>query len=90
MRNLVTIQEISAIKPIEGADAIELVLIKGWQCVAKKGEFKQGDLCVYFEVDSYLPADDARYEFLHRTSYRKNEFMGEGLRIKTMTMRGEI
>jgi len=37
-----------------------------------------------------LPADDARYEFFHRTSYRKNEFMGEGLRIKTMTMRGEI
>ena len=90
MRKLVTIQEISAIKPIEGADAIELVLIKGWQCVSKKDEFKQGDLCVYFEVDSFLPTDDARYEFLHRTSYRKNDFMGEGLRIKTMTMRGEI
>lgn len=90
MRNLVTIQEIAAIKPIEGADAIELVIIKGWQCVSKKNEFKQGDLCVYFEVDSFLPAGDARYEFLHRTSYRKNEFMGEGLRIKTMTMRGEI
>jgi RNA ligase. len=89
MRNLASIQEISAVKPIEGADAIELVIIKGWQCVAKKGEFKAGDLCIYFEVDSFLPLDE-RYEFLRCTSYRDNEFMGVGFRIKTMTMRGEI
>jgi len=89
MRKLASIQEISAIKPIEGADAIELVIIKGWQCVAKKGEFKAHDKCVYFEVDSFLPLEE-RYEFLRRTSYRNNEFMGEGLRIKTISMRGEI
>jgi len=89
MRKLVTIQEITAVKPIEGADAIELVIIKGWQCVSKKGEFRKGSKCVYFEVDSFLPIDE-RYEFLRRTSYRNNEFMGEGFRVKTMTMRGEI
>ena len=89
MRKLVTIQQIAGIKPIEGADAIELVLIMGWQCVSKKGEFKQGDLCVYFEVDSYLPIDD-RYEFLRKNSYRNNEFMGAGFRIKTITLRGEL
>ena len=89
MRNLASIQEILAVKAIEGADAIELVIIKGWQCVAKKGEFKLGDLCVYFEVDSFLPIDE-RYEFLRRSSYRDNEFMGIGFRVKTMTMRGEI
>jgi len=55
VRKLVTIQEISEVKPIPGADFIELVVIKGWQCVAKKGEFKPEDSCVYFEVDSYLP-----------------------------------
>jgi RNA ligase (TIGR02306 family) len=90
MRKLATIQEVLDVKSIEGADTIELVLIKGWQCVAKKGEFKGGDKCVYFEVDSYLPVDDERYELLRRTSYRKNEFMGEGFRIKTISMRGEI
>ena len=89
MRSLATIQEIVDTRQIEGADAIELVLIKGWQCVAKKGEFGKGDLCVYYEVDSYLPIDE-RYEFLRRSSYRNNEFMGEGFRIKTMTMRGEL
>jgi RNA ligase (TIGR02306 family) len=57
--------------------------------VAKKAEFKINDTCVYFEVDSFLPIDE-RYEFLRRTSYRSNEFMGEGFRVKTMSMRGEI
>jgi len=89
MRKLATLQKISEIKPIEGADAIELVIIKGWQCVSKKGEFNMGDTCVYFEVDSFLPIDE-RYEFLRRTSHRKNEFMGEGFRIKTIMMRGHI
>jgi len=89
MRKLASVQEIFEIKQIEGADNIELVLIKGWQCVAKKGEFKKGDLCVYFEVDSFLPIDE-RYEFLRKTSYRNNDFMGEGFRVKTITMRGEL
>jgi len=89
MRKLAIIQKISGVKPIIGADAIELVLIMGWQCVSKKNEFKQGDLCVYFEVDSFLPVDE-RYEFLRKTSYRNNEFMGEGFRIKTITLRGEL
>jgi len=44
MRSLASIQIISDIKTIEGADAIELVLIKGWQCVAKKGDFMKGDM----------------------------------------------
>jgi RNA ligase (TIGR02306 family) len=89
MRKLASIQEIKEIKPIKDADAIELIVIGGWQCVSKKGEFKQGDKCVYFEVDSFLPLE-TRYEFLRKSSYRNNEHMGEGLRVKTMTMRGEL
>jgi len=89
MRSLASIQEISEVKPIENADAIDLVVIKGWQCVCKKGEFRKGDLCIYLEVDSFLPIDE-RYEFLRKTSYRNNEHMGEGFRIRTITMRGEL
>ena len=36
MRKLASIQNIANIKPIPDADAIELVIIKGWQCVAKR------------------------------------------------------
>ena len=90
MRKLASIQKIENILPIPDADFIEMVCVLGWQCVAKRGEFKIGDLCVYFEVDSYLPVNDERYEFLRKSSYRNNEFMGEGFRIKTQKFRGQI
>jgi len=88
-RALATIRAIAGIVPIEGADAIELAKVLGWQCVIKKGEMQPGDRAVYFEVDSFLP-EDPRYEFLRRTSFRETEFMGRGFRIKTMKMRGEL
>ena len=46
-----------AIKPIEGADNIELMAVNGWNVIVKKGEFKEGDYCVYFEIDSKLPIE---------------------------------
>jgi RNA ligase (TIGR02306 family) len=57
--------------------------------VAKKGEFQAGDLGVYYEVDSFLPIDE-RYEFLRSTSYRDNADNGEGFRIRTVKMRGQL
>ena len=90
MRKLVTIQNIAEVMPIPDADRIEMVQVLGWQCVAKKGEFKKGDKCVYFEVDAFLPVTDERYEFLRASSYRQNEIMGEGFRIKTQKFRGQI
>lgn len=44
-----------AIKPIEGADNIELMAVNGWNVIVRKGEFQEGDFCVYFEIDSKLP-----------------------------------
>lgn len=88
-RKLVTIQEVQALIPIEGADFIELAKIMGWQCVVKKGDFQVGDKGVYFEVDSFLPIEE-KYEFLRQSSYRSNEIMDEGFRIKTQKLRGQI
>lgn len=89
IRKLATIQRVEKIEPIEGADAIELVKIMGWQCVTQKGGFKEGDKGVYFEVDSYLPIDE-RFEFLRKSCYRNNEYVGEGFRIRTLRLRGEL
>lgn len=89
MRHLASIQTIKAVEPIENADFIELVHVLGWQCVAKKGEFKSGDSCVYFEIDSFLPIRP-EFEFLRANSYKHSEMLGEGFRLKTQIFRGKI
>jgi hypothetical protein len=68
-RKLATIQQIIDVKPIEGADKVELCFVKGWQVVCKKGEFKVGDHVVYVEVDSQLP-EKPEYEFLRPRKFR--------------------
>lgn len=67
-RKLASIQKVKAIRPIEGADRIEIVQILGWNCVAKKGEFCEGDMVVYFEIDSLLP-DVPMFEWLKGSSW---------------------
>ena len=89
MRKLASIQEITDIKPIEGADRIELAKVLGWQCVVKKGEYKKGDLAVYVEIDSFLPIRE-EFEFLRNSSYKKSDLLGEGFRIRTQKLRGQI
>ena len=86
VRKLVTIQKIVALYPIKGADFIETAQVLGWSLIVKKGEFKKGDLCVFFEIDSFLPVD-SKYEFLGKP---KNYLGKPGHRLKTIKMRGVI
>ena len=90
MRKLVTIRTINAIKPIDKADAIECVVIDGWEVVAKKGEFQVGDPCVYHEIDSFLPASDERYSFLAKGGVKKDPSGKERIRLKTIRLRGQL
>lgn len=89
MRKLASIQRIWDITPIEGADRIELAHVEGWQSVINKGAFKPMDLCVYFEIDSFLPIRP-EFEFLRKNSYKKNDIVGEGFKLRTIKLRGEI
>jgi hypothetical protein len=69
-RKLAHIERIEWIKPIENADSIELVGILGWQVVvAKKDNFKVGDVAVYVEIDSIVP-DKPEFEFLRDRKFR--------------------
>ena len=88
-RSLVTIQKVKAISTIADSDFLELAQVMGWQCVVKKGEFRTGDMGVYFEVDSFLPIEP-RYEFLRGSSFRDNADNGVGFRIRTVKMRGQL
>ena len=70
VRALAYTTHISWVRPIAGADNIELVGVLGWTCIAKKGEFKEGDLCVYFEIDSKLPEDKEWCAFLANKRFK--------------------
>lgn len=54
-RQLVSIQKVLALDPIPEADRIEAATILGWKVIVKKGDFKVGDYCVFFEIDSVIP-----------------------------------
>lgn len=69
-RALAHIEKIEWIKPIDGADNIELIGVLGWVCIAKKQEFKVGDKAVYIEIDSKCPENDERFSFLATKHYK--------------------
>ncbi len=91
-RKLATIEEIVAVEPIPDADAIEVVTVRGWKVVARKGEFQAGQPCVYIEIDAWLPVDNPAFEFLAPRGVRKlseaDERMGHVL--KTAKLRGQV
>lgn len=78
-RKLASIQKVLDIQPIPGADSIEVLTVLGWKVVAKKGEFKVGDMVVYCEVDSILP-EKPEFEFLRKAHFR----------IKTIRLKGQV
>ena len=78
MRKLASIQKISNIRDILGADKIQAADVLGWHVVIKKGEFKDGDAVVYCEPDSILPKENPYFAFL------------EGKPIRTKKMRGVL
>jgi RNA ligase (TIGR02306 family) len=88
-RKLASIQIVKEIKPIPGADAIEVVRINNWDVVSKKGEYKVGDFCIYCEIDSFLPIRE-EFEFLRKTSYKKMSDGSEGFRLRTIRLRGQL
>lgn len=89
-RKLVTIRKVNAVDPIENADAIEVATVDGWQVVIKKGEFIPGDYCVFFEIDSFLPANDERFAFLARNGTKKDENGVDRIRLRSVKLRGQI
>jgi len=88
-RKLATIRRVDQILPIEGADRIVLARIGGWQVITQKTNFKEGDLCLFFEVDSFLPVHP-EYEWLRKTNFKSTTNLGDGFRLRTMKMRGHV
>lgn len=79
-RELAYVVKVNKITPMN-ADRLECAHIDGWHCVVGKGEFKEGDLAIYFEIDSKLPEVEpfTSMEFLKSKNYK----------VKTQKIRGE-
>lgn len=83
-RELAYVVKIDHIEPIVGSDNCEAAVVGGWRVMVRKGTFKEGDLAVYFEIDSKLPETET-YAFLASKHYKvktqKYTFGGKGLMI---------
>jgi RNA ligase (TIGR02306 family) len=81
---LASLETITEIYPIEGADRIELARVQGWQSVIKKSEYKVGDQVIFVPIDRVL------------TPAVWNEFLWDKkdptkpIRVKTVKMKGVV
>lgn len=70
-RALAYIAEIAEIKEIPNYDRVEHARVNGWWVIVNKADnFKPGDKCIYFEVDSKVPENDKRFAFLEKRHYK--------------------
>jgi RNA ligase (TIGR02306 family) len=72
---------IGEVKPIEGADNIEQVLVGGWNAITKKGEYKVDDLVVVATTDAVIPVELS--DAMNVTNYLR-----KGQRVRTVKLRG--
>ena len=68
-RALAHIERVTNIRPILGADNIEQCNVLGWNLITKKGEFHDGDKCVYIQIDSKCP-EIPEFEFLRSKDFK--------------------
>lgn len=80
-RELAYVVSVTDVFPMD-ADRLERVMINGWSVVCGKGDFKKGDLGVFFEIDSLLPPVEP---------FNKMDFLiSKHYKIKSQKIRGVI
>ena len=57
-RELCYVVKIDSIEPIPGRDRVECARVGGWTIMTRCNQFKPGDLGIYFEIDSKVPAKE--------------------------------
>lgn len=98
-RELAYVVKIDKIEPITGSDNCEAAVVGGWRVMTRKGTFKEGDLAVYFEIDSKVPATE-QFAFLEKKHYKvktqkytfggKGNFVSQGLLMSAKDFGGIV
>lgn len=92
-RELCYVVKIDDIRPIEGKDRVECAVVGGWTTMVRKSVFKPGDLGIYFEIDSKVPATE-EFKFLAPKKYKiktqkYGNFYSQGLLMSVDDFGGE-
>lgn len=85
-----TIERIERIRPHPNADALEFADVLGYQCIVRKGQFKEGDLVVYIPEQTIVP----QYILEEMNLWDEEKGIGKlagpkGDRVKAVKLRGE-
>ncbi len=79
---IVEVSEISKVENHPNADRLDIVTVKGWNCITGKGNHKVGELVIYCPPDSVIPEkiiDEHNLEYLKKNG-----------RVGTIKLRGYI
>jgi RNA ligase (TIGR02306 family) len=75
------VARINEIKPIEGADNIELAVVGGWNCIVQKNQYSEGGLVVVATTDAIIP--ESLSDQMNVTNYLR-----KGGRVRTVKLKG--
>ncbi len=78
MSKVATIERITKLEKHPNADTLDVLTIGAWQVVAKQGQYKEGDLCVYIYPDSVVE-DRPIYDFLKNKHFRIKQIKLRGI-----------
>lgn len=73
--------KVTEIKPIEGADKIELAIIGGWNCIIQKDTYKVDDLVIIATTDAVIPKQLV-------TNLGLENYLRKGDRVRTVKLKG--
>lgn len=79
---IVEISKIERIEPHTNADRIEVAVVKGWNCIIQKGQYKAGDVITFIPPDSIIPQNLIEKHEL--------EFLRKDGRVKVIKLRGFV
>ena len=80
--------KLGTVEPHPNADRLEVVAIRGWQCVVGKGQFALGCLAAYVEPDSLVPVTQPEFAFLASKAV-PTKYNGM-VRVKVAKLRGAV
>jgi RNA ligase (TIGR02306 family) len=89
VRKMASIQKIAEVKAIPDADKICAYRVNGWWIVDQVGKYVVGDLVVYAEPDSFIPATLA--PFLTKPGHFPKTYLSvEGEKLRTIRLRKQL